>query len=60
MQPDAHETLFRTPQQALTKQAPGPRMHADDLPEGHVEIDVSARGAWFGIGRVPRIPRRCR
>jgi hypothetical protein len=35
-------------------------MHGDDLPEGHLDIDVSARRERFGIGRVPRSLRRCR
>ena len=56
----AVETLLRTAQQKLTNQAPRQRMHADDLPECHVDIDVSARRERFGIGRVPRSLRRSR
>src|SRR5918994_3507156 len=36
------------------------RMHADDPPEGHVDIDLPARRDWLGIGQVPRSPRRSR
>jgi hypothetical protein len=44
----AVETLLRTAQQNLTDQAPRQRMHADDLPKGHV--DGTYRRAENGSG----------
>ena len=51
------DTLLRTAQQNLADQAPRQRMHAHDLPEGHVDTDLSARREWLGIDQVPRSPR---
>jgi hypothetical protein len=52
------ETLLRAAQQKLTNQAPRQRMHVDDLPESHDDIDVSTRRECFGVGQVTRSLRR--